>query len=694
MRHWLSARLLLKISVSQSSLPVTRGPRSAWGDISLNKRALDNLILTLGLILIVLVGQSRAATYFVRSGGTGTNCTQYQTVGTASRTIQAAINCTSTGGDVVDIGPGVFHERVIVPAGGSVGNPIIVRGASDSAGVLLTTVDGTSAITGTWQLANDTQPVDACGGYYAGTATLAGSGTYRINTPSSEPWHIQEGTGKKLLRISNRWMNGTREYNNYCRSGFEFLNKPSNFVDPVDWGVNYWDGIDALFGYSSATGYTYVRYRDGANPNTKNLRWAPGGEWEMNSSSVFEINGKSNITISNLIIQGSLNGVLIRGGGQQGEGTTANNNTVKGCTIRNFEYGVLIYGRSDNTKVLSCDLRSGLLGMTGFQPVAWQPVSTISTEDVYPYNRLVSWHMYAMLKFMNDLSYSLRHPGVAIHPGYNAGVSVEPTNIEIGYNEMTELNYGVDMFGGDGIDIHHNSVHNNVDIAFQRDSSFTGARNIQIHDNDVWEQKYTLFRWHSANQFAGNNYIYRNRVSALDKVGTHCFLPSDWSIGPQASSLNIWFYNNSFSGGVAVWELSGITSMPGFRAVNNVISHIGTTSISSGWPSTMGSFDYNSMSATLGAGGSWYGGNNTTGMPAIWSTSQIEKPFALPPGHPSRDSAVDVGRVFAAAGTQYNALPGMTLPGPFPRYYLTTQPNRGWLPWLPFRMGGLIGAGF
>ena len=290
------------------------------GDTSLNKRTFDNLILTLGLILIVLVGESRAATYFVRSGGTGINCTQYQTVGTASGTIQAAINCTSTGGDVVDIGPGVFHERVTFPASGSVGNPIIVRGALDPAGGLLTTVDGTSAITGAWQLANDTQNVDACGGSFAGTATLSGSGTYRINTPSSEPWHVQEGTGKKLLRISNQWMNGTRDYNNYCRSGFEFLNKPSNFIDDVDWGVSYWDGIEALWGYSSATGYTYVRYRDGTNPGTKNLRWAPGGEYDFESSSVVEINARSNITISNLIIQGALNGVLIRGGGNQGGG--------------------------------------------------------------------------------------------------------------------------------------------------------------------------------------------------------------------------------------------------------------------------------------------------------------------------------------------------------------------------------------
>jgi hypothetical protein len=332
--------------------------------------------------------------------------------------------------------------------------------------------------------------------------------------------------------------------------------------------------------------------------------------------------------------------------------------------------------------------------MTGFQPVAWQPVSTISTEDVYPYNRLVSYHMYAMLKFMNDLSYSIRHPGVAIHPGINAGAAVEPTNIEIGYNEMTDLNYGVDMLGGDGIDIHHNLAHNNVDMAFQRSPSSTGARNIKIHDNTVWEQKYTLLRWHFANQFAGNNYIYRNQVSAVDKVGSHCFFPNANYAGPQASSLNVWFYHNSFSGGNVVWEIYDITSMPGFRAVNNVISHIGNTSNSSGWPSTMGSFDYNVMSGTLGASGSWYGGNNRTGMPAIWSTSQIEKTFALPSGHPARDSGVDVGQVFTAAGTQYFALPGMIVPGPFPNYYLTTQPNRGWVQWLPFRMGGLTGAGF
>src|SRR5262245_23026525 len=118
-----------------------------WGDTSVTKRTFANLILTFGLILIVLAGESYAATYFVRTGGTGTTCAQYQTVGTASPTIQAAINCTSTGGDIVDIGAGVFFGRLSFPASGSVGNPIIVRGATDPAGALLTTVDGTSPIT-------------------------------------------------------------------------------------------------------------------------------------------------------------------------------------------------------------------------------------------------------------------------------------------------------------------------------------------------------------------------------------------------------------------------------------------------------------------------------------------------------------------------------------------------------------------
>jgi len=138
--------------------------------------------------------------------------------------------------------------------------------------------------------------------------------------------------------------------------------------------------------------------------------------------------------------------------------------------------------------------------------------------------------------------------------------------------------------------------------------------------------------------------------------------------------------------------------------VNNLISHSGTTSISSGWPSKMGSFDYNILSGSLGASGGWYGGFNTTGMAAIWPTNQLEKTFIVPPDHNSRTSAVDVGQPFTAASTQYPPLPGMNAtqtpgapavltPTAFSRYYLTMQPDRGWVQWPPFRMGGLIGAG-
>ena len=45
--------------------------------------------------------------------------------------------------------------------------------------------------------------------------------------------------------------------------------------------------------------------------------------------------------------------------------------------------------------------------------------------------------------------------------------------------------------------------------------------------------------------------------------------------------------------------------------------------------STMGSFDYNIMSGSLGVSGGWYGGFNTTAMSPIWSTNQLEKTFAV-----------------------------------------------------------------
>jgi hypothetical protein len=71
------------------------------------------------LVLLFGVRPRLAGPYYVAVGGTGINCTQYQTVGTASPTIAAALACLASG-ETVLIRTGTYNERIenAMPSGG------------------------------------------------------------------------------------------------------------------------------------------------------------------------------------------------------------------------------------------------------------------------------------------------------------------------------------------------------------------------------------------------------------------------------------------------------------------------------------------------------------------------------------------------------------------------------------------------
>jgi hypothetical protein len=59
-------------------------------------------------------------------------------------------------------------------------------------------------------------------------------------------------------------------------TGFEALATPADAIVryPGSPDFRYWDGIEALFGYRD--GVTYIRFRNGDDPNGKNVRSSPG----------------------------------------------------------------------------------------------------------------------------------------------------------------------------------------------------------------------------------------------------------------------------------------------------------------------------------------------------------------------------------------------------------------------------------
>ena len=72
-------------------------------------------------------------------------------------------------------------------------------------------------------------------------------------------------------------------FENAGGTGFDALARPANAVVNYSGSpaINYWDGIEALFGYRD--GVTYVRFRNGDNPGAKNIRASPGPMTEYSS---------------------------------------------------------------------------------------------------------------------------------------------------------------------------------------------------------------------------------------------------------------------------------------------------------------------------------------------------------------------------------------------------------------------------
>ena len=171
------------------------------------------------------------------------------------RTIQRAAN-TLAPGDTVIVRAGVYQERVEINVNGLPGQPITFQGERGPNGEWLSIIDAG----------------DRVGGWVP--APEVGSGVYKTTNIGYQPWAmtVEDTT---IWRINTESMNGiivegTRG------TGFDALATPADAIVryPGSPDIKYWDGIEALFGYRD--GVTYIRFRNGDDPNGKNVRSSPG----------------------------------------------------------------------------------------------------------------------------------------------------------------------------------------------------------------------------------------------------------------------------------------------------------------------------------------------------------------------------------------------------------------------------------
>ena len=498
-------------------------------------------------------------------------------------------------GDSLIFAPGLHYGCIDIPV-----DDVDIVGEE---GAIL---DGTLPFDDDWQLATDND----------GHASLAGTGTWRTRAPWV--WMLLDKDANVVFRIDSDYV-GNKEPNNFYMSAYEAMAVANGARPPIDYGYDWWNGIEAFSAYNKSNGHIYCRYRDGKKPDR--MRWSGGytdhRQPPYPEGSVIYLGDRNNINISGLTIRGCVVDIAV---------VDSQNVFIDECKLRSYDFGVRVQGNCNNIKVWHSDFNCKLYGTTIHTPRSkscdWVP---------YPPDREIAWRQYTTGKFFHDESDSTHLSGMSI---YN-GVGSAPKNIEFAYNYVTCGQFGVDCFGGDGIDIHHNRIHNMIDMPFQRTGD--GGKNIKVHDNETWEAGYTLMRWHLSNQEAGDNYIYNNRVSNLDGVGDYIFHGGTYDGQVRDSNLRVWHYHNTYAGGHTVFLISGLNAFPGFIAINNLINGDAA--------------DIDKENAQIGAFENNWQGN-------IWPTDQIEHEFKVPDGHECKGAAIDVSKIFVLNGRSYNALPG------------------------------------
>ncbi|MEI7935619.1 MAG: right-handed parallel beta-helix repeat-containing protein [Verrucomicrobiota bacterium] len=589
------------------------------------------------LIIFVLFGcfVTRANIYYVRLDGNNAN--NGAATNTAWRNIWYAANVAGPG-DIVSVGAGTFNEYVTNHVSGTAGNPITFVGMRGSAGEWLTIIDPSTELTN-WI-----------------PATEVGAGVYKM---TNCPFFVQEMTvnGQRLAWVyTNTTLNKTYLGIVYANSGFtnglQLLTVAAD-AQIQDAGTSqlfpYWDDLGAI--YCSTGSVTYLRFKNGDDPNMKNVRGAENGNivGGVVLPCVY-MYGYSYVTWSNFKFQGAYSGLYMKGSG-------SHHNVIQSNYFAGGTQPLTIWiGPHDNI-IQGNEVFGNYYG--------WTNMGAHKSADTNRLN-VIRKNVYEIGKYImgqassSDYGIFLYNPGDNntvcynyCHNGMGEGISIQNTavktpalNTEI-YNNTITHHSSCGMALGQGqinTRVHHNVLIDN-------------ASNIRIIPMDYVGETNRLV------------YVYRNLFwlpSTPTRADDQVYIYYSNQSGPICDNINYWFFYNSFSGGYyginpSGWAV-GRGGCPGIRLLNNDFCDVTYpfgfhTGVYNGWFTTnmIGLCDYN-LTPTLSPAPDWYGTNNIQSATPEW-TNVEGMTFASSSGSKAIDAAIDVTVPFTINGTSYPALP-------------------------------------
>ena len=460
------------------------------------------------------------------------------TVDLPYRTIQKAAN-GALPGDRIIVTQGVYNEFVTLEA------RIIFEGERSSGGEYKTIIDPSISVTG-WMLAPE-----------------VGTGVYKTNIGFDPKEMTVEK--KRIGRIKDAYMeDGT---------GFDILKKAADsevFIPGTDKSVQFWDGIEALYGYLDNV--TYIRFRNNDNPNEKDIGAASIG-------NAISISNKSYITIKDFLIRGARTAIYVTG--NQSRYNIIENNYLMngGCRIF-FQNGPAYNVIRKNEITMNY--------------VDYDSLGAGSLFKGYEY--MVKMHVYYEFKYTISPHFTSDDIGINM---VNVGDDNEICDNHIFGGLLGITGYARDVkYHTNGIKIYNNTIHNMSSVGY---TALEGVLNAEFYDNYVYDCNINIRLQKITNpeSLERRIFIYRNRLWNPPGTGFHLYAHND-SITSPTKFPEYYIYHNSFAGGnmfmgvVQNVLLSG--GMPQTYFLNNIISSSNTltsTIISLVENKQFGMFDYN-----------------------------------------------------------------------------------------------------
>jgi hypothetical protein len=555
------------------------------------------------------------------------------TLATALRTLQKAHDLAKCG-DTIRVLGGTYFQRLTWTKQCSPATPLILEGVRGADGGYTSIVEGT----------------DATSGWVQATAQC-GSNCWSIDNPGYSPQGIVATNSRlTVMRLYDAYMGGNCSAGGCTdANGFTTLARsPTSTINYQGTGaVSFWDGIEAAFGVTG--GKTYLRFRNGENPSTLNVRIARSG-------GTIAFSGARGAILRDLEIGGGEVAVLATSG--------SSDVTIAHNLLRNGENVVNISTGTVNVQVLNNRLEPRFIGsMAGYTATPYEPGNWHGSGS---YARMVAASYYWFVKFNVGASLASSQAVVAI-------VSTA-TDVLIQGNTIKNVVTGIWWAATGRVKVLSNHIENCSAACLFGEGQTSLDHVMELGLNTIIDADHG-FRYNRVQQPV-TLYIYGNKF-ITDEISTdtgakHIDLESFAATPAQIPSV-IWIYHNTFAGrgwAFNVGFFGASQTAPCWRFINNVMDFFGAPGSNglgqTGFGGKTGviAWNWGAGSTTSGASGAGCTGaaatNNITATSKLWTIPPIPVSFALPDGHAAKDSALRLDRSFTLGGVSYPPLPGMT----------------------------------